>query len=265
MSIIQLDEAKCVRCGICVAECPALVMKMSEKGPEEISPKSCIACGHCVAVCPHAAIDNRLTPLVQQISVEAPAFDKEAAGRFLRSRRSIRTYQKKPVPREVLKELVDMARMAPTGSNSQGISYIVVEDRKILDAAVAAIVDWLETTPLGQSYFKSMIVAYRQNGTDTILRGAPHLVLALADQDFRWARENSIFSLAYLELYAPVLGVGSCWAGIFEACAFSGYEPLLKLFNIPEGKKITGAVMAGYPLFRYQRLPERNPLEVTFI
>ena len=158
-----------------------------------------------------------------------------------------------------------MARMAPTGSNSQGIAYIIVEDKTILEAAVAAIVDWLETTPLGQSYFKSIIAAYRENGTDTILRGAPHLVLAISDQDFRWGRENSIFSLAYLELYAPVLGLGSCWAGIFEICAFSGYEPLLKLFHLPEGKKITGAVMVGYPQYRYQRLPERNPLDVTFL
>jgi hypothetical protein len=30
-------------------------------------------------------------------------------------------------------------------------------------------------------------------------------------------------------------------------------------------QKITGAVMVGYPQYRYQRLPDRNPLEVTFI
>jgi nitroreductase len=83
--------------------------------------------------------------------------------------------------------------------------------------------------------------------------------------EFQQGRENSIFSLAYLELYAPALGLGSCWAGIFELCAFSGHEPLLKLFNIPEGKKITGAVMVGYPQYRYQRLTDRNPLEVAFL
>jgi len=42
-------------------------------------------------------------------------------------------------------------------------------------------------------------------------------------------------------------------------------SPLLKLFNIQEGKKITAAVMVGYPKYSYKRLVERNPLEVTFI
>ena len=40
---------------------------------------------------------------------------------------------------------------------------------------------------------------------------------------------------------------------------------MLKLFNIPEGKKITAAVMVGYPKYSYKRLVDRNPLDVTFL
>lgn len=39
---------------------------------------------------------------------------------------------------------------------------------------------------------------------------------------------------------------------------------MLKLFNIPEDKKITGAIMVGYPKHNYPRLVDRNSLEVTF-
>ena len=55
-----------------------------------------------------------------------------------------------------------------------------------------------------------MISDYRNNKVDTILRDAPNIILTLADEDFRKGRENSIFSLSYLELYAPSLGLGSC-------------------------------------------------------
>jgi nitroreductase len=238
---------------------------MGEKGPEAVNPDQCIACGHCVAVCPHIAIDNTLTPLDQQLAItEYPALNKESAGRFLRSRRSIRSYKKTPVPREQLRELVEIARLAPTASNQQGVSYIIVENREIVEKATVVIIEWLEKNPLHR-YFSVMIQAFREKGIDTILRSAPHLILAISALEFQRGRENSIFSLAYLELYAPALGLGSCWAGIFELCAFSGHEPLLKLFNIPEGKKITGAVMVGYPQYRYQRLTDRNPLEVAFL
>jgi len=265
MNLITVDQKKCIQCGICAAECPTVVLLMGEKGPEAVNPDHCMACGHCVAVCPHAAINNTLTPLDQQLAItEFPVLNKESAGRFLRSRRSIRSYKKAPVPREQLRELVEMARMAPTGSNQQGISYIIVEDGEIVEKAAVVIIEWLEKN-LTHPYFSVFIQEFRKKGIDTILRGAPHLILAISALDFQQGRENSIFSLAYLELYAPALGLGSCWAGIFEMCAFSGHEPLLKLFNIPEGKKINGAVMVGYPKYRYQRLTDRNPLEVAYL
>ena len=265
MNLIIVDQDKCMQCGICAAECPTVVLYMGEKGPEAINPDHCMVCGHCVAVCPHAAINNTLTPLDHQLAItEYPVLNKESAGHFLRSRRSIRSYKKTSVPRQQLRELVEMARMAPTGSNQQGVSYIIVENREIVEKAAVVIIEWLESN-LTHPYFIVMIQEFREKGVDTILRAAPHLILAISALDSQQGRENSIFALAYLELYAPALGLGSCWAGIFELCAFSGHEPLLKLFNIPEGKKITGAVMVGYPQYPYQRLTERNPLEVAFL
>ena len=113
--------------------------------------------------------------------------------------------------------------------------------------------------------FNDFIKVYTEKGIDTILRGAPSIILAIADVDFRRGRENSIFSLAYMELYAPILGLGSCWAGVFENIALKDNSPMLKLFNIPKDKKITGAVMVGYPKYNYPRLVERNPLKFNFL
>ena len=228
--------------------------------------RQCIACGHCVAVCPSAAIDNIRTPVEEQVDIteDFPKLNESQAEYFLRSRRSIRAYKDRSASREQLTKLVNIARMAPTGSNVQGISYVVVENTQLVKKATELTIEWMENSPL-KDKLKNLIKGYRDNGIDGIFRGAPNLVLAIANNNFSRGRENSIFSLAYLELYAPSLGLGSCWAGLFEICALAPNSPMLTLFNIPEGKKITGAVMVGYPKYRFKRLVERDPLEVTFI
>lgn len=241
---------------------------MGENGPTVIEPQACIACGHCVAICPQSAIDNIRTPLAKQTNLkEFPVINAETAQLFLKSRRSIRCYKKMAVPREQLVKLINIARFAPTASNQQGVSYLIIEDKEILKKATEVTIEWMEAQINNPSYlsFPYYVRAYRETGIDNILRAAPHLILATTPKNFRNGRENTIFSFAYLELFATALGLGTCWAGIFEMCAFANHYPLLELLNIPEDKVLTGAVMVGYPQYSYNRLVDRNPLDVTFI
>ena len=241
---------------------------MDETGPTAINANNCIACGQCVAVCPNGAIDNIKSPISDQVDIENfPIIDSKTAEQFLRSRRSIRCYKNTPVPKEKLLELVNIAHYAPTASNSQGISYVIVENKEILEKATKVIFEWMEQQLDNPSHwsFSRHVQNYKDTGIDTILRNAPHLILATAPKNFKNGRENTISAFSYLELYATTIGLGSCWAGLFEMCAFSNYSPLLKLFNIPEDKVITGAVMVGYPKYKYKKLVDRNPLDVEYI
>ena len=265
MGLITVNEEKCIKCEQCIKECPSFVLKMGQNGPEEVADSRCIACGHCVAVCPVDAIDNSKTPKNKQIDAkDFPKLNAEQAEHFLRSRRSIRSYQDKSVSREELTKLVDIARLAPTGSNKQGISFLVVEDKHLVEKATELTIRMIENSPLKDS-LKELVRIYREDGVDSILRGAPNLIITTADKDFSGARGNSISWLTYLELFAPSLGIGTCWAGFLEYCAGIKGSPLPKLFNIPETKIITAAVMVGYPNYSYKKLVDRNPLEVTYL
>jgi nitroreductase len=195
---------------------------------------------------------------------EVKKLNPEEANNFIRARRSIRSYKNIPVEREKLMQLVDVAHLAPTASNSQGISYLIIDDKKIIELAVEECIKWFENDATWSKVLAGMIKAYRENKVEIILRDAPSIILTLADGDFYNGRENSIISLSYLELYAPSLGLGSCWAGVFEICARSENSPINKIFNIPEKKKITGAVMVGYPKYTYKRFTERQPLSASF-
>ena len=52
--IIEIDEDKCIGCGLCVQDCIAGNLKV-ENGKAEVLG-SCLQCGHCVAVCAQNAV-----------------------------------------------------------------------------------------------------------------------------------------------------------------------------------------------------------------
>lgn len=269
MGFLHVDKARCTRCGACAAVCPGSLIVMGENGPEERGMRSCLACGHCVAACPVEALDSVHTPLARQIPLKGYSPPTpEAAAKFLRARRSIRRYREEPVPREKLLQILDVARFASTGGNSQGLSYLVVSDREKLDRLSSATVDWMEEEIYRGSvfgeYFSGIVRAARQTGKDVILRGAPHLIVALCDREFTRGQENAHFAFAYAELMAPTLGVGTCWAGLFQRCAMSDYRPLLDILDIPGDKKVAGGLMAGHPEYAYYRLVDRNDLDVLW-
>ena len=269
MELIQVDRTTCVKCGLCAAACPRGIIQVQQNWPTTIDEEYCIACGHCVAVCPHAALDNIRAPLAQQTPLVGPlVIDKAQAGQFLRSRRSIRHFQEKTIDRQQMLQLLDIARFAPSGGNSQGISYLVFQQPHILQRISAVTVDWMEENiRQGAGWAKrydAYVKSYRRTGDDVILRNAPCIIVAIAPDNFARGRENAIFSLAYVELYAPSMGLGTCWAGFVEGCAFTGHKPLLDLLAPPAGFKVAGVIMAGYPRYRYSRLADRNPLQVEF-
>ncbi len=105
---------------------------MINSGPR-IAKNLCIECGHCIAVCPNSALDNIRTPLQKQVQIQKETLiDSDTAATFLRSRRSIRSFLKKAVSRDVIRKLLDIARFAPTTCDSQGISYHVIDNHNTL-------------------------------------------------------------------------------------------------------------------------------------
>jgi nitroreductase/NAD-dependent dihydropyrimidine dehydrogenase PreA subunit len=268
MDFIQVDRNKCISCGACSYVCPRGIIYMDGEWPVSQDESFCIACGHCVAACPNEALNNIKTPLKNQLPVSHPILEAEKAYHFLRSRRSIRHFTKEPVGRGKLLQLLDIARFAPTGSNGQGVSYVVIQDRDTLAKISVATVDWMEgqikSDPELAKRYSGYVRIFRETGRDIVLRDAPCLVVATAPKNIGRGWENTRYSLSYVELYAPSLGLGTCWMGFFEQCARSGYSPLLELLHLPEGKEVTGGIVVGYPVFRYYRLVDRNPLDITF-
>jgi nitroreductase/NAD-dependent dihydropyrimidine dehydrogenase PreA subunit len=274
MSLFSIDEEKCKRDGFCVAECPVSIieMKTDEAFPSPVKGAEglCINCGHCVAVCPHAALSLKTMrpedcPPVRKELLSTP----EHAEHFLRVRRSIRNYKDKPVDRPTLLKLIDMARYAPSGHNSQPVHWRVVEGADQLRRLAGLVTDWMRVMMKSHPeiavpmHFDAVVAAW-ERGRDRVLRGAPQLIVAHGVQALTSAQPAAIIALTYLELAAPSLGLGACWAGYFNAAA-NFYPPLAEALGLPAGHQSFGAMMVGYPKYPYRRLPLRDEPKISWM
>jgi nitroreductase len=193
---------------------------------------------------------------------------EEQSEQFLRSRRSIRVYREKPVAREEISRLVEIARYAPSGHNSQGVEWLVLGDRNELRRLSGIVIDWMRwmlahMPEAALSLHIDRTLARWEAGFDVILRGAPVVIVAHAAKDNRMAPSTCTIALTYLELAASGMGLGCCWAGYFNAAAGT-FPPMMAALALPTGYQSFGAMMVGHPQFSYHRLPTRKAPEITW-
>lgn len=135
----------------------------------------------------------------------------------IKKRRSIRNYQRKPLPEKDLMEILDIARLAPSGSNRQPWEMIVVQDEERKKGVV----------PLckGQKF----------------IADCSAFIVGIDDPGQKWARVDLAIAFDHITLAAVEKGLGTCWIGAFNREAVAEY------FKVPEGKVVTACMTLGYP------------------
>ena len=141
----------------------------------------------------------------------------------VRSRRSIRKYTPKEIPGEKLANILEAARLAPSGGNRQAWKFIVVreKDMKVKVAEACSKQLWM-------------------GDASVIIVGC---WLSMPDvDDMRLARDVTI-AMENIVLAAVNEGFGTCWIGASEERA-NALRPLLR---IPPEVGINASITIGYP------------------
>ena len=174
----------------------------------------------------------------------------------IRQRRSIRQFEDRPVPRDVIEAIVGDAAYAPSWKNGQPVRYMYTSDRAIMDAIAENMVcgftynhDNLKKAPcLMVLTYVTGKSGYEKDGTFTTSKGDSFEMF-----DAGCAAEA--FCLA-----AHDRGVGTVITGIFEE------DKIIELLKLPENMKIGCLIYMGYPA-ECPEAPKRKSVDqlLTFI
>lgn len=154
---------------------------------------------------------------------------------LLKSRRSVRVYQDKLVPQDLLLQILEAGRWAPTGANLQPWHFIVVTDPETLK----------EIGKVARFFFiKSSFVE----------KAPVVLILGFDTRKGKYGRYDVTLAGGNMMTMATNLGLGTCWIGAFD-------EPKVKeILGIPKPIEVIALITLGYSDQRAE-VPSRVELE----
>ncbi|MBA4394150.1 MAG: ferridoxin, partial [Desulfobacca sp.] len=148
------------------------------------------------------------------------------------------------------------------------VHWLVIEDPQEVSRLAGLVADWMrylvnQGAEFAITLHMDRVVEAWDKGMDRILRSAPHLIIAHGLKTLAPVQGACTIALTYLDLAAASFGLGTCWAGYFNAAA-NFYPPLLETLALPPDHLPYGAMMIGYPKYTYQRMPLRNAPKITW-
>lgn len=155
----------------------------------------------------------------------------------LESRRSIRKYKNDAIPVDVLNEIVETAKFAPSWKNTQIARYHVVTNpamkEKIANDCVCGFSfntkTLLQAPAIVIVSYVTKRCGYERDGSFTTAKGD------------RWEMFNAGIATQTFCLAAHDKGIGTCIMGIFDDAKIA------KVLSLPEDQIVGAVIAAGYP------------------
>jgi nitroreductase len=143
--------------------------------------------------------------------------------RFIFTRRSIRSYENRPVAAQDIRALLEAGMAAPSASNLKPWQFVTVTDREKLEALAEAL-------PYGKML--------AQTGLAIAVCGDPKISDRYWEQDCSAATQNIL-------LAATALKLGSVWLGCHPRAERK--NAVRRILAIPESIEILSVIAIGHP------------------
>ena len=178
---------------------------------------------------------------------------------LLTTRRSIRRFQDRDVPLEIVHEVINDCTYAPSANNQQPWGFVIVNDRDyiktISDESKRNLLARIKADPEGGAS------RYEQTLRDpafNVFYNAPCLVIIMGAKDRGNATVDCSLAASYFMLSAASRGLGTCWIGLGSVIQ----DPkMLNELGITDDYQIVAPIILGYPE-EIPPVPDRNPPQI---
>ena len=174
----------------------------------------------------------------------------------INKRRSIRAYEAKPIPKDIINTIIEAGNQAPsTMGMLKGVlrfqpwRFVVVEDaefkQKLVETALPIWKKFLEgmkeTDP---ELYKNVMTLYEAlpEPKDLVYYSAPVIIFVIGPIS---NAVSCALACENIMLAATSLGLGSCYTGF--GMMVKGNADVVKALELTDGERIYGPILLGYP------------------
>lgn len=144
------------------------------------------------------------------------------------SRQSVRSFSPEPVPEEIIDQILEAGRWAPSTQNRQPWRFVVITDREII-----------RKLPTHSGFIGLVNHFIKDAGFVIVACADPKQDLVLNDQAYYLV--DTAIAMQQMVMTAWSMGIGTCWLGAFS-------EANVKAFlDIPNSIRVIAICPFGYP------------------
>lgn len=144
------------------------------------------------------------------------------------TRRSVRAFNEKLIPRETLDQILKAAIYAPSGMNRQTWQFTAIVNQDMIQGLAKLIEEALDRK--GYNFYKATTIVITSN-----------------EKNSRWAKEDNACALENMFLAAHSMGVGSVWINQLQGiCDQVEIRRFLHEVGVPDHHEVYGIAALGY-------------------
>jgi nitroreductase len=170
-------------------------------------------------------------------------------------RRAVRVYQDKPVPNDLIEQLLDAGRMAPSAINKQPWRFYVVTNKELIKLFSD------EIGKVAAGHYHLAFASGLLKMVDAIFHGAPVVVFITAPKDSDWAPLDIGMCAQNIMLAAKSLGLDTCPVGMGK---FIEETKSFSKLKVSDKEKVLLSITIGYGK-KSPDIHTRNKKNVTYI
>lgn len=154
---------------------------------------------------------------------------------MIKERRSVRKYKDEKVSRELIEEIVEISRWAPSWANTQVARYTIVDSEAIIERIYA---DGVQGFTYNMKTLKNtkgvMVLSFVKGKSGKLYDG-------LESDGSKWEMFDAGIACQTFCLAAHSKGLGTCIFGVIDS------EKVAEIVGLPEGESVGAIITYGYP------------------